>query len=142
MRLGPSTRIVLPANQASVDVDIRQTNGAQLLEIEVENPAVDRIEVEITVSLHGFGLPFRSRDGRRILVDIRFVLITPLSFIQRLSFLVCRSKNILSIAIMLFEVLAAGAFRRHSSVAGIVFREFVLHAWSFGGRRANRLAFF
>ncbi|KUI52661.1 hypothetical protein VP1G_10498 [Cytospora mali] len=53
MGFGPPTLEVLAAHEARVDVDVGERDGAQLLEVEVENVAVDRVQVQVVVARRG-----------------------------------------------------------------------------------------
>lgn len=39
--------VVFPADEAAVDVDVREGDGTQLLEVEIQPLAVDRIQVHV-----------------------------------------------------------------------------------------------
>lgn len=101
MRLRPSPLEVFTTHQAGIDVDIRQTDGTQLFEIEIENIAMNRIEVKVTVAFHGSALSFRGRDSGCILVDVWGFPFLVRSFLQSFPFFISCRKHVLSIAIML-----------------------------------------
>ena len=73
----PSALVVLPADEAGIDVDVRERDGAQTLEIKVEHGAVDLQEWMVDVgnvsSLHSVSChvrcchpPCRGRDHQRV----------------------------------------------------------------------------